>query len=345
MKLEFLLQFMMPLTFLAIWALTSLLNRDAQPLPPRPGAGRGRGSNRRGSGPAGASRPPRAATDAGRLARRRVPDAEPYRAARWSSATVPGRPSSGPMRAVNEGIVIIESESREHRDHRRSRPRRRLPRPGDAGDEPGGAPPRGAPADARSRPAGRAGTAADPDRPGRPVPGSEAFQAAGDRPALDADDADLVGAADFGLPDARPRGGPHRRPGGRSEPLHRRPPRHADLPQTPAQGRASRRVAPAAGLAPRTATAALTGRPLVQGIPDRGSSRATSHGKTYRHPRTGICGQLAEIRFPHPDRRRWRRALGSGKAVEIDLPPGRHRVTASERLEWPTGRDRHRRQL
>jgi len=31
-----LFQFIVPLTFLAIWALTSLLNRDAQPLPPRP---------------------------------------------------------------------------------------------------------------------------------------------------------------------------------------------------------------------------------------------------------------------------------------------------------------------
>jgi hypothetical protein len=34
---EMLIQFIVPLTFLAIWALTSLLNRDAQPLPPRPG--------------------------------------------------------------------------------------------------------------------------------------------------------------------------------------------------------------------------------------------------------------------------------------------------------------------
>ena len=37
MRLEILIQFIVPLTFLAIWALTSLLNRDAQPLPPRPG--------------------------------------------------------------------------------------------------------------------------------------------------------------------------------------------------------------------------------------------------------------------------------------------------------------------
>jgi hypothetical protein len=36
MRLEILFQFIVPLTFLAIWALTSLLNRDTQPLPQRP---------------------------------------------------------------------------------------------------------------------------------------------------------------------------------------------------------------------------------------------------------------------------------------------------------------------
>ena len=48
MRFEILIQFIVPLTFLAIWALTSILNRDAQPLPPRPG---------RPPGPAGV-RPP-----------------------------------------------------------------------------------------------------------------------------------------------------------------------------------------------------------------------------------------------------------------------------------------------
>jgi len=37
MRFDILIQFIVPLMFLAIWALTSLLNRDAQPLPPRPG--------------------------------------------------------------------------------------------------------------------------------------------------------------------------------------------------------------------------------------------------------------------------------------------------------------------
>jgi hypothetical protein len=44
MRFEILIQFIVPLTFLAIWALTSLLNRDSQPLPPRPGRPPGPGS-------------------------------------------------------------------------------------------------------------------------------------------------------------------------------------------------------------------------------------------------------------------------------------------------------------
>ena len=44
MRFEILIQFIVPLMFLAIWALTSLLNRDAQPLAAAsgPAAGRGR---------------------------------------------------------------------------------------------------------------------------------------------------------------------------------------------------------------------------------------------------------------------------------------------------------------
>ncbi len=46
MRFEILIQFIVPLMFLAIWALTSLLNRDAQPLPPRPGRPLGPGGPR-----------------------------------------------------------------------------------------------------------------------------------------------------------------------------------------------------------------------------------------------------------------------------------------------------------
>jgi hypothetical protein len=117
MKLELLLQFIVPLTFLAIWALTSLLNRDAQPLPQRPGAGRlpGPGPARTGVG-GGLSSAPReglsgptrytpAARSAPSVADRTAP-------ARWSSPTAQGRPGAGPPRAVDEGIVILDSEAR-----------------------------------------------------------------------------------------------------------------------------------------------------------------------------------------------------------------------------------------
>src|SRR4051794_15293960 len=84
MRLEILIQFIVPLTFLAIWALTSLLNRDAQPLPPRPGRPPGPGGPRpmnRAPGqnpqrppgpvaparPANAVAPPRPERAAGRL--------------------------------------------------------------------------------------------------------------------------------------------------------------------------------------------------------------------------------------------------------------------------------------
>lgn len=117
MRLEFLLQFIVPLTFLAIWALTSLLNRDAQPLPRRPGAGRlpGGGPGRAATG-GGLTQ---AARDALSGPTRYTPGARPTTTvadrtapARWSSPTPPGRPAAGPERAADEGIVIIDSQTR-----------------------------------------------------------------------------------------------------------------------------------------------------------------------------------------------------------------------------------------
>ncbi len=114
MKLEILLQFIVPLTFLAIWALTSLLNREAQPLPPRPAHGPVPGGGRPGMGaplagrgdPSGQSRYP---------ANRRppAPVAERPAQARWSGTPVQGR-SGSTMRpgGADDGIVILESETR-----------------------------------------------------------------------------------------------------------------------------------------------------------------------------------------------------------------------------------------
>src|SRR5579875_2178350 len=115
---ELLLQFIVPLTFLAIWALTSLLNRDAQPLPPRPGAGRGpgpgpaRGTAGGGFSPSTQGDPtgPVRSSSPGRPAS--SPIADRAAPARWSSAPVQGRPAPVGSRAGDEGIVIIESETR-----------------------------------------------------------------------------------------------------------------------------------------------------------------------------------------------------------------------------------------
>jgi hypothetical protein len=117
MKLELLLQVIIPLTFLAIWALTSLLNRDAQPLPPRPGAGRvpgpgaARGMANGGFSPSGRPEPtsPARAPTSPRPASS-IPDRNPP--PRWSSTPVQGRPGSAAGRIGDDGIVIIESETR-----------------------------------------------------------------------------------------------------------------------------------------------------------------------------------------------------------------------------------------
>lgn len=120
MRLDSLLQFIIPLTFLAIWALTSLLNRDSQPLPPRPGAprppgpGTGRSAAAGGFSPAsrgelaGIGRPAPSARQIGAAADRAVP-------ARWSNTPVQGRPGTAPYRSpggTDDGITILESESR-----------------------------------------------------------------------------------------------------------------------------------------------------------------------------------------------------------------------------------------
>ena len=113
MRFEILIQFIVPLTFLAIWALTSLLNRDAQPLPPRPGRPPGPGGVRpqnrapgqaapRPPGP-GAPPPqpeaaaPRAERPEGRL---------DFGALQPPRERTPQRPSTGGM---DDAIVYIEN--------------------------------------------------------------------------------------------------------------------------------------------------------------------------------------------------------------------------------------------
>src|SRR5215472_16137044 len=94
MRLEILLQFIVPLTFLAIWALTALLNRDAQPLPPRPNRGLGPGGPR-----AGVALPPAGRGDLTGPERSRgggrplSSSSERPAPARWAGSPARGQPS------------------------------------------------------------------------------------------------------------------------------------------------------------------------------------------------------------------------------------------------------------
>ncbi len=101
MRLDSLFPFIVPLTFLAIWALTSLLNRDAQPLPPRPGRSGPPRPPRPMSGPAAARAQP--AREWG------GPQSRPLERQRPAPLSGLSRGASG-----DEGIVILgpSNESR-----------------------------------------------------------------------------------------------------------------------------------------------------------------------------------------------------------------------------------------
>jgi hypothetical protein len=108
MRFEILIQFVVPLTFLAIWALTTLLNRDAQPLPPRPG----RPAPRPG-GPAGS---PERRVLPGEMPARpapgsRVPD-RPAAGRPLGGSSLPPRTRAGELGGLNQGdaIVYLETE-------------------------------------------------------------------------------------------------------------------------------------------------------------------------------------------------------------------------------------------
>jgi hypothetical protein len=99
MRFDSFYQFLVPLTFLAIWALTSLFNREAQPLPPRSG---------RAPGPNG----PRPAADGTshwrpELSQRESTISRPSTSGASNSSTA----RSGGVRPEDE-IRIIDSEPR-----------------------------------------------------------------------------------------------------------------------------------------------------------------------------------------------------------------------------------------
>ena len=117
MKLEALSQFIVPLVFLAIWALTSLLNRDSQQLPqrpsrpgtgPRPG---GQGGGRRDafasardddSAPAVSGPPPRRTTVDSLDSRSMERDA--------AAQARPSTSRQGSGRALDADVYVIDDE-------------------------------------------------------------------------------------------------------------------------------------------------------------------------------------------------------------------------------------------
>jgi hypothetical protein len=106
MRFDILIQFLVPLAIMAMWALTSLLNREAQPLPtrgtpPNPGPGPSNTPIGRGE-PVNPSRfQPPASSVGDRMPAQRWPEATP--------SARPGPPRGG---AADEGIMIIGSDNR-----------------------------------------------------------------------------------------------------------------------------------------------------------------------------------------------------------------------------------------
>jgi hypothetical protein len=111
MRLDILYQFIVPLTFLAIWALTSIFNREAQPLPPRPTPGPGPGGGPRQSGPLSRLEPTGPARYLGAQERIRGTSPELPAGARWVEPATSARAPSN-RGAGDDEITILETETR-----------------------------------------------------------------------------------------------------------------------------------------------------------------------------------------------------------------------------------------
>ena len=105
------LQFVVLLAIMALWALTSLLSREAQPLPPRPTRGPGLGGPRPGMplNTSGTMSPARTGT----LSDRRPATAlERTAGARWNEPAPTTRPAPPRGLSADDGLVILESDTR-----------------------------------------------------------------------------------------------------------------------------------------------------------------------------------------------------------------------------------------
>jgi hypothetical protein len=105
------IQFIVPLAFLAIWALTALLNRDNQPLPSRPMGGGFADDSSRAQSTVGRVAPTGPARYLGAADRVPLPaDAKPP--ARWSTALPQERQGADRRPIYEDGVTILESDSR-----------------------------------------------------------------------------------------------------------------------------------------------------------------------------------------------------------------------------------------
>ncbi len=105
------LQFIVLAGIMAIWALTSLLSREAQPLPPRPKRDPGPGGMRPPAPPYGRAatvEPGRYAGTADRFGAS-MPERPP--SARWPESSGPPRPAA-PGGLAHDGIVILDPDMR-----------------------------------------------------------------------------------------------------------------------------------------------------------------------------------------------------------------------------------------
>jgi hypothetical protein len=105
------LQLVVLLSIGALWAITSLLSREAQPLPARPARGPGPAGPRPGlpMNPTGSMAASRTAGTAERLPTTSLERRAP---ARWNEASPATRTATGRGLGPDDGIVILESDSR-----------------------------------------------------------------------------------------------------------------------------------------------------------------------------------------------------------------------------------------
>ncbi len=101
MRPEQLVNYLVPLALLALWALTALFNRESQPLPPR--TGRPPGPN----GPRPSPQPAPRANDW-----RPEPSPRPAPSPPRPAPTLSSRPTARAGDRIDDGIVILESEPR-----------------------------------------------------------------------------------------------------------------------------------------------------------------------------------------------------------------------------------------